>query len=61
MIPDVVYCFRFLNIAEAELDLFKDIITTLGIGAKTNVGFGIMEAVDEIDPTWLKIEISDPE
>ena len=34
--------------SEALLDAFKDIILTLGVGAKTNVGYGAMEETEEI-------------
>lgn len=40
--PNVCYCFRFLKIRQDQLDLFKEVIKLLGMGAKTNVGYGIM-------------------
>ncbi|MCR5451430.1 MAG: type III-B CRISPR module RAMP protein Cmr6, partial [Lachnospiraceae bacterium] len=52
VIPDVIFEFRFLikdSVAipemtkEKKAELFKRIISDLGMGAKTNVGFGIME------------------
>ena len=52
--PGVVYRFAFVfknNVvlsAEKKLELFKQIILDLGIGAKTNVGFGRL--TDEIKP-----------
>ncbi|GAB2027158.1 type III-B CRISPR module RAMP protein Cmr6 [Lactovum odontotermitis] len=39
----VTYEFRFLNITDKQKKLFEEVITTLGIGAKTNVGYGVME------------------
>lgn len=56
----VTYEFRFLNVDNVDkekkfklsdgkegtlIDLFENVITTLGIGAKTNVGYGVMEKV----------------
>ncbi len=55
--PDVIYEFRFvlkdsdLISAENKLKLFKQIILDLGIGAKTNVGFG--RFTDEIRTVTL--------
>ncbi len=52
--PDVVFEFRFMLkdgntvSAEKKLELFRQIILDLGIGAKTNVGFG--RFTDEIKP-----------
>lgn len=52
--PDVIFEFRFILkgsdiiTAEKKLELFKQIILDLGIGAKTNVGFG--RFTDEIKP-----------
>lgn len=54
--PDVVFEFRFiLNdsdiiTAEKKLELFRQIILDLGIGAKTNVGFG--RFTDKIKPVF---------
>lgn len=57
VLPEVVYMFRFgfdrwNNFSgvdsEALLDAFKNIILTLGVGAKTNVGYGAMEETEEI-------------
>ena len=50
--PEVTFAFSFrLNngtvTASAKLNLFKQIIEDLGIGAKTNVGFGIMEGQEQ--------------
>ena len=52
--PDVVFEFGFILkdgdtvSAEKKLELFKQIILDLGVGAKTNVGFG--RFTDEIKP-----------
>jgi CRISPR-associated protein Cmr6 len=64
VIPGVEYLFRFGCDAWDEgeisvtklLDLFKNIFCDLGIGAKTNVGFGAMEEVNykpKKDWCWL--------
>lgn len=57
IMPDVVLEFSF-NLkdsvigekpvtVEQKMDLFKKIITHFGIGAKTNVGYGVLTEVDE--------------
>lgn len=55
IVPDVVFEFRFKIYdskvipeltAERKKELFKTIIADFGIGAKTNVGFGTMIALD---------------
>lgn len=53
VIPGVKFLFRFdlsgfskkegLSISDSILMLFQEILTELGIGAKTNVGFGVMK------------------
>ena len=60
VLPGVYFEFRFLLRdsvmdealvkAQDKLDLFKDLIALLGVGAKTNVGFGVMEIADAIPP-----------
>ena len=57
VLPDVRFEFRFLlqhseNIStERKRNLFKMLLEFFGIGAKTNVGYGILEECDEkIDP-----------
>lgn len=58
VLPDVRFSFRFLlkdsktATAEMKQALFMKLICYYGIGAKTNVGFGIFEA----DPSNGKIE-----
>lgn len=54
--PGVVFCFQFkLTVyndsitAEKKLELFKQILIDLGIGAKTNVGFGLLQEVSDED------------
>ena len=61
VMPGVVFLFRFklcdseitvnnktVSItAEQKLKLFENIITDFGMGAKTNVGFGLLEKTDE--------------
>lgn len=66
VIPNVVFLFRFGfkqweknqhdNISvKTLLEVFKTILCTLGVGAKTNVGFGVMESVKMPSPFfWLK-------
>ena len=56
VIPDVVFLFRFKykeeqgGLTASQLcKLFSAILTDLGIGAKTNIGFGIMELCREND------------
>lgn len=50
VIPNVVFLFRFqltdkgLNI-DTKLNLFKQILIDMGVGAKTNTGFGVLEEV----------------
>ena len=48
VLPDVVFCFSFrlfdgIIDKDKKLELFKNIICDLGIGAKTNVGYGQFE------------------
>ena len=64
VMPDVVFLFRFklcdseitvnnktVSItAEQKLKLFENIITDFGMGAKTNVGFGLLEKTTEKPP-----------
>ena len=61
VIPNVVFLFRFgfewwdsKNEVTAERlkDAFKTILTVLGIGAKTNVGFGVMESAEIQQPYY---------
>lgn len=50
VIPNVVFLFRFrltdkvLN-TDTKLNLFKQILIDMGVGAKTNTGFGVLEEV----------------
>ncbi len=55
--PDVVFRFRFLLadsmglVAEEKLALFRKILLDLGIGAKTNVGFGrFTDGIKQLQP-----------
>ena len=58
VISGVVFLFRFgfdhwadERVSPAQLlGAFKTILTELGVGAKTNVGFGVMEPVDREPP-----------
>lgn len=52
VLPDVVFCFNFIVkdskiisglTADKKIELFKKILTDFGIGAKTNVGFGMLK------------------
>jgi CRISPR-associated protein Cmr6 len=63
VIPGVVFLFRFgferwdkknMVTPDCLLHVFKEIITDLGIGAKTNVGFGAMEPIEPKDLGELK-------
>ncbi len=56
VIPDVIFEFRFLikdSVAipemtkEKKVELFKRVISDFGMGAKTNVGFGVFVPYDE--------------
>lgn len=54
VIPDVTFQFRFRfppsfseDCAKKTRDLFKEIIMKLAIGAKSNVGYGVMKEFDE--------------
>ncbi len=55
VLPDVVFEFRFVCnkidyagvTAEDLLIAFKEVIETFGIGAKTNVGYGILESMTD--------------
>jgi len=66
VIPDVKFLFRF-DLSECNemyrnklKGVFIDILTNLGIGAKTNVGFGIMERDDDTPSQCTKmLEITD--
>ena len=57
VIPGVSFIFRFsfnrwdehVLTADHLLKVFKEILLTLGIGAKTNVGFGGMAIADEME------------
>ncbi|NLD50275.1 MAG: type III-B CRISPR module RAMP protein Cmr6, partial [Clostridiaceae bacterium] len=50
VIPNVVFLFRFrltdkvLN-TDTKLNLFNQILIDMGVGAKTNTGFGVLEEV----------------
>jgi CRISPR-associated protein Cmr6 len=64
--PEVVYLFRFrlkqgLLSPEIKRDLFKELLIDLGIGAKTNVGFGSMQPVDDADvpEPWYELKVLD--
>lgn len=59
--PDVVFRFRFLLtdsmglVAEEKLALFRKILLDLGIGAKTNVGFGrFTDEIKQLQPDQLQ-------
>ncbi len=66
VIPGVVFLFRFvfrekeMSIDKATLsNVFKAILSTLGIGAKTNVGYGAMEELNEEDEYhYLKYQVN---
>jgi CRISPR-associated protein Cmr6 len=63
IIPEVTFLFRFIVLdgiltAEKKLELFKTIILDLGIGAKTNTGFGVMKtAAAEGEPKELILDL----
>ena len=53
VLPDVTIEFRFcladgLITAEEKKKLFNDLLLTFGAGAKTNVGYGVFEEVENI-------------
>jgi CRISPR-associated protein Cmr6 len=62
VIPNVRFLFSFgfdrwdgANISAEQLrNVFKDILVTLGIGAKTNVGFGALEPLNEKEEAELQ-------
>lgn len=64
VLPDVVFEFRFRTNTHVvngkkispgkKIHLFRNLLTTFGAGAKTNVGYGAMEAVIEKQPDKAK-------
>ena len=67
VIPNVVFLFRFgferwnkeNDVTPKQLkNAFETIITTLGVGAKTNVGFGVMESTSLNMPYYHLEQIS---
>lgn len=64
ILPDVVIEFSFrLNTSkigeyeispEEKTNLFKEILCTFGIGAKTNVGYGVLESYNETELAGYK-------
>lgn len=53
VLPDVRFEFRFILkdgmiTADEKRDLFKKLLRLFGIGAKTNVGYGILEECDNV-------------
>jgi CRISPR-associated protein Cmr6 len=60
--PGVVYLFRFKLLdsgllgKDEKLVLFENILCDFGIGAKTNVGFGAMKHIDDVEAHlyWLE-------
>ena len=60
VIPNVTFLFRFgferwkapfCVSADTLLGVFKEILTTFGVGAKTNVGFGALESANSTSDT----------
>lgn len=60
VIPNVVFAFAFIckdsenASGEQKIELFQTIIEDLGIGAKTNTGFGVMEAISSKECEIIK-------
>lgn len=79
VIPEVVYKFRFLLkdtvfssgngsitlSVEQKLKLFQQIIEDLSVGAKTNVGYGVMIPVTDVDENKILVlgepQFTDPQ
>lgn len=68
IIPEVVFEFRFIIkdsmkipelTAEKKECLFKQLLMDFGVGAKTNVGFGLLEEIDDIDENSHVIDEED--
>lgn len=61
VMPEVTFLFRFqlreskILSVNQKLKLFQQIFLDLGVGAKTNVGYGVMQIVSEQEKehTWL--------
>jgi len=61
VLPNVTFLFQFelydgLISREEKINLFKDILSDLGLGAKTNVGYGKFKEFKNIGKTKAEIE-----